>query len=419
MLPRPSFDIVALSQMLHVSRMQRSLDNPWLVVALGGSVLMACASDDEAPPPPVAEEPLQLLEHACRGDEARTSRAASTAAESPFFRDGERRLGVAVSADRLEDPAYAQTVAAQFNQVTAENEMKWESIEPEPGVFDFSRADAIVAFARDNGMQVRGHTLVWHSQLPAWVEALTGADAVREAMTRHIQTVVAHYRDTFPGSVVAWDVVNEALNVMQGAMGGTVIYRDSVFYRELGEGFIAEAFQIARDTDPDALLFYNDFGVEGTLGAKSTGTYDMVAALVAAGVPIDGMGFQMHTGPLDQGPNADDFAANVARYEALGLQVEVTEMDVTLCAIGGNALGFELQRYRYNRVLGACFASPACRSVSLWGLADPNSWLNDTGCMQGMLVLDTEPAPLAFDEAYQRKPAWWGVYDALDGCIYQ
>jgi endo-1,4-beta-xylanase len=389
-----------------------------MVVVLGAYALVACASEEEAPPPAEGEAPPQLLEYACREDPARTSRAASSAAEAPFFRDGERRVGVAVSADRLQDPGYAQAVAAQFNQLTAENEMKWESIEPEPGVFDFSRADAIVAFARDNGMQVRGHTLVWHSQLPPWVEALTGADAVREAMTRHIQTVVAHYRDTFPGSVVAWDVVNEALNVMQGPMGGMVIYRDSVFFRELGEGFIAEAFQIARATDPDALLFYNDFGVEGTLGAKSVGTYDMVSALVAAGVPIDGMGFQMHTGPLDQGPNADDFAANVARYAALGLQVEVTEMDVTLCAIGDGVLGFELQRYRYNRLLSACFASPACRSVSLWGLADPNSWLNDTGCTQGMLVLDTEPAPLAFDEAYQRKPAWWGAYDALDGCTY-
>jgi endo-1,4-beta-xylanase len=231
--------------------------------------------------------------------------------------------------------------------------------------------------------------------------------------------VVAHFRDNFPGVVVAWDVVNEAMNVMQGPMGGTAIYRDSVFYRELGEGFIAEAFQIARATDPDVLLFYNDFGVESTLGAKSVGTFDMVSGLVSAGVPINGMGFQMHTGPLDQGPNADDFAANVARYAALGLQVEVTEMDVTLCAVGGNALGFELQRYRYNRLVSACLASPACRSVSLWGLGDANSWLNDTGCTQGMLVLDTLPAPLAFDDTFGRKAAWWGVYDALTGCTYQ
>jgi endo-1,4-beta-xylanase len=384
-------------------------------VALGlTSALFSCASDDEDEP---EQTTLQLLGYSCREDAALTSSPADEPA--PSWRDTGRTMGVAVNADGLLDPAYAATVASQFNQLTPENEMKWETIEPEPGVFDFTRADAIVSFARDNGMKVRGHTLVWHSQLAPWVEALTGADAVREAMTRHIQTVVAHFRDNFPGVVVAWDVVNEALNVQQGAMGGTAIYRDSVFYRELGEGFIEEAFRIARDTDPDVLLFYNDFGVEGTLGAKSVGTYDMVSALVSAGAPINGMGFQMHTGPLDQGPNADDFAANVARYAELGLQVEVTEMDVTLCAVGGNALGYELQRYRYNRVVSACFASPACRSVSLWGVGDANSWLNDTGCTQGMLTLDTLPAPLAFDDGFAPKAAWWGVYDALRGCTYQ
>ena len=309
--------------------------------------------------------------------------------------------------------------SGKFSQLTPENEMKWDAIEPEPGVFDFSRADAIVAFARDNGMKVRGHTLVWHSQLPAWMQSLTGADAVRAAMTNHIQTVVAHFRDTFPGTVVAYDVVNEAMNVMQGPMGGTAIYRDSVFSRELGEGFIAEAFQIARDTDPDALLFYNDFGVEGMNGAKSNGMFNMVSGLVAAGAPIDGVGFQMHTGPIDQGPGAADFQANLARYAALGLQVEVTEMDVTLCAIGANAIGLELQRYRYNRIVSACFENPACRSVSLWGLADPNSWLNGNGCTQGMIMLETQPTPLAFDESYARKPAWWGIYDALTGCNYR
>lgn len=386
---------------------------PPFVLGLSGA-LLACSSEDEAPP---EQTTLQLLGYECRGDAARSS--APSDEPSASFRDTGRSVGVAVNAEGLLDPVYAETVATQFSQLTPENEMKWETLEPEPGVFDFSRADAIVAFARDNGLTVRGHTLVWHSQLAPWVEALTGADAVREAMTRHIQTVVAHFRDEFPGVVVAWDVVNEALNVQQGPMGGAAIYRDSVFYRELGEGFIAEAFRIARETDPSVLLFYNDFGVEGTLGAKSVGTYDMVSGLVAAGVPIDGMGFQMHTGPLDQGPNADDFAANVARYAALGLQVEVTEMDVTLCAVGGNALGLELQRYRYNRLVGACYTSPACRSVSLWGLGDADSWLNDTGCTQGMLTLDTLPAPLAFDDGYGRKAAWWGVYDALSGCTYQ
>jgi endo-1,4-beta-xylanase len=402
--------------------MKRTFHAPYRVAALAASALLACSSDDDTSTTEtdalLPEEPTELLTYSCREDETRSSTPPSSSVPKTLEATG-RAVGAAVSAARLEDPAYAQAVAAQFNQLTPENEMKWEAIEPEPGVFDFSGADAIVAFARDNGMQVRGHTLVWHSQLAPWVEALTGADAVREAMTRHIQTVVAHFRDTFPGTVVAWDVVNEALNVVQGPMGGTLIYRDSVFYRELGEGFIAEAFQIAHDTDPDALLFYNDFGVEGTLGAKSTGTFDMVSALVSAGVPIEGMGFQMHTGPTDQGPNAADFAANVARYAGLGLQVEVTEMDVSLCSVGVNVLGLELQRFRYNQLVSACVESPACRSVSLWGVGDANSWLNDTGCTQGMLVLDTLPAPLAFNDTYARKPAWWGIYDALAGCTYR
>jgi endo-1,4-beta-xylanase len=388
------------------------------LVSLSATGLLACGSDDDPSVSPQLEP--ELLSFDCRQDETKKSTSPSTAAHLPeTFRETDRLMGVAVSASGLEDPAYAQTVAAQFGQLTPENEMKWESIEPEPGVFDFTRADAIVAFAQQNGMKVRGHTLVWHSQLPVWMQELTGTDAVRAAMTQHIQTVVSHFRDTFPGVVIAYDVVNEAVNVVNGAMPGASVYRDSVFSRELGEGFIAEAFQIAHDTDPDALLYYNDFGIEGSNGAKSTGAFNIVSGLVAAGVPINGIGFQMHTGPTDQGPGAADFQANIARYAGLGLQIDVTEMDVSLCSVGANVLGLELQRYRYNRIVSACFDNPACRSVSLWGLSDPNSWLNDTGCTQGTIVLDTTPAPLAFDEAFGRKPAWWGIYDGLTGCSYR
>jgi endo-1,4-beta-xylanase len=408
----------------------------WIVsLAASVSAGLGCGDEDiEIPRETATEvdqlqpaEPTQLLSYDCRQDPSKKSTPPGTGAMQPkTFKETGRNVGVAVAEWRLaEDPQYGATIAQQFNQLTAENEMKWETIEPEPGVFDFTRADALVTFAQQNGMKVRGHTLVWHSQLPPWVEALTGADAVRAAMTNHIQTVVAHYRDNFPGMVVAWDVVNEAINITQGApaqpggMPTQNIYRDSVFYRELGEGFIAEAFQIARDTDPNVLLFYNDFGVESMNGAKSAGAFTMVSGLVAAGVPIDGMGFQMHTGPLDQGPGADDFAANMARYADLGLQVEITEMDVTLCAVGGSMLGLELQRYRYNRIFNACIESPACRSMTLWGLGDANSWLNDNGCTQGMIMLDRDAEPLAFGNTYARKPAWWGIYDALTGCAYQ
>ncbi len=405
--------------------MKSSLWSGFAGVALSAGALVACGSEDDSRAQTEVSgleptEPTELLSFDCREDETKQSTPPGSDEGLPqSFRETDHLVGVAVNATGLEDPAYAQTVADQFSQVTAENEMKWESIEPEPGVFDFSRADAIVTFARDNGLRVRGHTLVWHSQLPGWMQEPAGADAVRAAITQHIQTVVAHYRDTFPGLVGTYDVVNEAVNIVNGAMPGASAYRDSVFSRELGEGFIAEAFQIAHDTDPDALLFYNDFGIEGTFGAKSQAAFDIVSGLVAAGVPIHGIGFQMHTGPTDQGPNADDFRANVARYAALGLQVEITEMDISLCSVGANVLGLELQRFRYNRLVSACVDNPACRSVSLWGLSDPNSWLNDTGCMQGMLVLDTAPAPLAFNETFGRKPAWWGIYDALTGCSYR
>jgi len=394
-------------------------------LTLGISALLGCSDRDIDPSQTETDalqpvEPTELLSYSCRQDETKESTPPGSAAKLPkTLRETNRLLGVAVNAAGLEDPAYAKTVAEQYSQLTPENEMKWDAIEPEPGVFDFTRADTIVAFAQANGMKVRGHTLVWHSQLPAWMEALTGTDAVRAAMTQHIQTVVSHFRDNFPGVVVAYDVVNEAVNIAQGAMPGASVYRDSVFSRELGEGFIAEAFQIAHDTDPDALLFYNDFGIEGMNGGKSTGAFNIVSGLVAAGVPIDGVGFQMHTGPTDQGPGAADFRANIQRYADLGLQVEITEMDVSLCSIGANVLGLELQRYRYNRIVSACFDSPACRSVSVWGLTDPNSWLNSNGCMQGMIVLDTQPAPLVFNETFGRKPAWWGIYDGLMGCSYQ
>lgn len=353
----------------------------------------------------------QLLSFTCRDDATQRSSEPASDAALPNLRDLGRTIGVALSAQRLAEVPYGDTAAAHFNQVTPENEMKWDSVEPSPGQFNFGPADAIVSFARDRDMKVRGHTLVWHSQLPAWVDALTGADAVRAAMTLHIQTVVGHFRDTFPGVVVGWDVVNEALTGFGGGMAG---YRDSVFYRELGEGFIAEAFQIAREADPDALLFYNDFSIEG-MGGKSNATFDMVSALVAAGVPIDGIGFQMHTGPEDRGPGLAEFEANIARYAELGLLIEISEMDVNLCALGNNVFALEAQRYRYNRMLGACLASPACNSISVWGLADPHSWLNMNGCNDAAWL----PMPLAFDAEYARKPAWWGIYDALAGCRYE
>lgn len=321
------------------------------------------------------------------------------------------RVGAALKASLLALPEYAEVASREFNYVTAVNDMKWESTEPEPGVFTFEAADQVAAFASEHDMLVKGHTLVWHNQLPAWMSELQGESAVRNALTQHIETVVGHFRDEYPGRVVAWDVVNEAVI----GPGDPVTLRDSVFYRELGEGYVAEAFHLARQVDPDLQLIYNDYGIED-MGPKSNAAFEWIREMVNAGVPVDGVGFQMHTGVLP-GPQGEEFAENLARYTELGLTVNISEMDVSLCQ------GYETreeallaQRVRYNDLVSACVQNPRCDAVTFWGFTDAHTWLDRFGPCDGD---DFKPWPLLFNESYSRKPAWWGVYDALTGCIQE
>jgi endo-1,4-beta-xylanase len=166
-------------------------------------------------------------------------------------------LGTAVRGDaQKRNRAYRQVAAAQFSTVTPENEMKWYAVEPEQGEYAFDGADAIVEQAREAKQKVRGHTLVWHAQLPPWVKAL-GPSGLRQAMREHIRRVMAQYK----GDVGVWDVVNEPI----GDDGGL---RNSVFMRRLGAGFIADAFRTARAADADARLYLNEIGAEG-INAKS------------------------------------------------------------------------------------------------------------------------------------------------------
>jgi endo-1,4-beta-xylanase len=341
-----------------------------------------------------------MAEAGARGGEARAARG---------LRDLGTLIGVALARQRLTDDDYAAVAARDFNLVTAENEMKWDATEPNDDRYTFGFGDAIAQFARDNDMLVKGHTLVWHSQLPSWVDRLEGGDAVREAMQDHIESVMAHYRDEFPGTVVVWDVVNEAIDSREDR----AFYRDSVFHRELGEGFIAEAFEMAEAVDPDALLFYNDFGIE-SLGTKSQATFEMISELVESGVPIDGVGFQMHTIGIDAGPSVEDFRRNIQRYVDLGLFVSISEMDVNLCwGFESREQAIEGQRQRYYDIISTCLEFDECHSVSVWGMRDGDSWLNDQ-------VVCEDPAdrpwPLLFTDDFERKPAWWGVFDALSGC---
>jgi endo-1,4-beta-xylanase len=313
-----------------------------------------------------------------------------------------RVIGVALAQNRLSTASYANA-AREFSSATAENEMKWDVTEPTRGQYSYTRGDQIVTFAEQNGMQVRGHTLVWHSQLPSWVSALTSASEVRSAMTNHITQVMSHFR----GKVVAWDVVNEAWNDDGMSM------RNSVFQQRLGNAFVDEAFQAARAADSTAKLYYNDFGTEGN-SAKANAVYTMVQSMKTRGIPIDGVGMQMHTRKGNGAPTVAQFIANMQRLVALGLEVAITEMDVSLCGTETLDARLEEQRTRFHDIVEACIAEPGCKSVTVWGVTDQYSWLNDNLSAAGCSGSDL-PRPLLWDDGYQKKPAYSGVVDALIG----
>jgi endo-1,4-beta-xylanase len=307
---------------------------------------------------------------------------------------GGRLLGTAVQASLLPDSVYASVVSRHFSVVTPENEMKWAQIERARGQASYAAADAIVGFARDRGQRVRGHTLIWHGSVPTWFDALSASEA-SQAIENHIRTTVGRYR----GQIVAWDVVNEA--VADGAPG----LRDTVYLRRLGPGYIAAAFRLAHEADPDALLFYNDYGAEG-VGRKANDVFALVSSLVAAGVPIDGVGLQMHLDAAAR-PATADIAANIRRLTSLGLAVDITEMDVRVARLGGTlSTRLEEQARIYHDVVAVCVAEPRCGAITFWGFTDRHSWID---------AAFGADDPLLFDETYRTKPAYNGVIEALRG----
>jgi endo-1,4-beta-xylanase len=293
------------------------------------------------------------------------------------------------------DPAYGATLAREFSALTPENAMKWGPVHPGEGEWHFGPADQLVAFAEAHRMRVHGHTLVWQTQLPDWLTSALGTRDVARAMATHIETLVGRYR----GRVAAWDVVNEAL-------GRSGRLRETVFFRALGPDYLAEAFRLAHAADPAARLYYNDYGAEGG-GRKSDAVYALVRGLVDRGVPIHGVGLQMH---LDAGarggPTPDAIAANVARLGALGLEVRISEMDVRIRRVRRRHAEDRLatQRAVYQDVIAACARAPGFAGVTFWGLSDAHSWIDDRF---------GEDDPLLFDARYAPKPAYFGVLDAL------
>jgi endo-1,4-beta-xylanase len=295
------------------------------------------------------------------------------------------RIGTAVDTDALaNDATYNQLVGQQFSTVTPENVMKWQLVEPTRGTYVWGPADGLVAYARAHGQLVRGHTLIWHNQLPTWLTSGTFTnDELRAILRKHIMDEVSHFR----GKIWQWDVVNEAFND-----DGTL--RDTIWLRQLGPGYIADAFRWAHQADPRALLFYNDYNIEG-ITAKSTAVYDLVKSLRSQGVPIDGVGIQGHFG-TQYGFNGD-VPENMDRFAKLGMHVAVTEADVRSVLPMDNPKT-QAQAEGYSVLLQACLLVRRCLSFTVWGFSDKYQWVPGVFAGQGSAAI--------YDENFVAKPAY-------------
>jgi endo-1,4-beta-xylanase len=309
--------------------------------------------------------------------------AVPAAAAGPLKDITNRYVGSAVAAGPLGSQAdYRSVLTREFDSVTPENEMKWAVVEPNRGQFNWSGADQIVNYARQNGKTVRGHTLVWHSQYPNWLNNLGGGE-LRNVVQQHISTEMGRYR----GRIRAWDVVNEIFEE-NGSR------RQSIFQQRLGDNFVADAFRAARAADPAAKLYINDYNTEG-MNAKSNAMYNLVRSLKQQGVPIDGVGIQTHLATRYGYPSG--FRQNLQRLAALGVDIAITEADVRI-QLPADQNKLNQQATMYKQVWDDCHAVSRCVEFTTWGYTDRHSWVPGTFPGEGAACL--------FDSNLRPKPAY-------------
>lgn len=309
------------------------------------------------------------------------------------------KIGAAVNPRMI---ASQETLLAyHFNSITAENEMKFESLHPAEEIYRFGAADQLAAFARKHGMAMRGHTLVWHNQTTDWLfeDKTHGAVDKNTLLARlksHIETVVGRYR----GDIYAWDVVNEAI-----ADEGGELLRPSKWLEIAGPDFIAEAFRYAHEADPQALLFYNDYNESDP--QKRDKIYTLMKSLIEKEVPVHGVGLQAHWNLYD--PGLDKIRTAIEKYASLGLQLQLTELDMSLFRFEDRRMDLkappeellELQAERYEAVFRLLKEyRVVISSVTFWGAADDYTWLDD------FPVRGRKNWPFLFDEKHQPKPAY-------------
>ncbi|WP_433500466.1 endo-1,4-beta-xylanase [Sphaerimonospora sp. CA-214678] len=303
-------------------------------------------------------------------DAAASTLAAAAAQSGRYF-------GTAIAAGKLGDSTYTTIANREFNMITAENEMKIDATEPNRGQFNFTQADRIYNWAVQNGKQVRGHTLAWHSQQPGWMQSLSGG-SLRQAMIDHINGVMAHYK----GKIPYWDVVNEAYE--DGNSGA----RRNSNLQQTGNDWIEVAFRTARSADPAAKLCYNDYNIDNWTWAKTQGVYNMVRDFKQRGVPIDCVGFQGHFN--NQSAYNPNFRTTLQSFAALGVDVAITELDVE----GASAT-------TYANIVNDCLAVSRCVGITVWGVRDSDSWRSNQN-------------PLLFDGNGNKKAAYTSVLNALN-----
>jgi endo-1,4-beta-xylanase len=307
------------------------------------------------------------------------------------------RIGTTLEPAQISDTAYTSVLSREFGAVTPENAMKMYSVQNQRGVWTFADADAVVEHAAEHGLEVRGHTLVWAQDqyTPAWVKGITDPAELRTVTAEYIATVVGRYA----GRVPRWDVVNEPLATYGTQRSG------SVWDDLLGSGWIADAFAAAHRADPSAELWLNEYGTDWVPG-KHAALVALVSDLVAAGVPIHGVGIQTHR-PSTAAPDLQAFARQLGDFTALGLEVAITELDVPTDPDDRSAPVAQAAAYR--RVVDACLSVEGCVEVTTWGITDADTWLDRLG------VFRTPTRPLLFDEQYTPKAAYRSVLAALCG----
>jgi len=305
-----------------------------------------------------------------------------------------RVYGAAVSQQALEDRDFRRLLLQQVGSVTPENGLKWEVVQPQRGHFDFRQGDALLGLARRHGLEMRGHTLVWEQQEPAWLQTVASSD-LRPILKEHIERVVGHYR----GQLRSWDVINEPL-----ADDGSGLRRHR-WWRALGPEYIDLALEWAHQADPGARLLINDYGLEAQTPAAAVKRRALLALLRdlrRRNVPLHGLGIQAHLQAGQNNGRYDELVGFLKQVQALGLEIQITELDVDDRQLPGDpALRDRLVAAEYDSFLAAVLSNPGVRQVTTWGLSDRYTWLNS----QSPRPDGRRQRALPFDEALRAKPA--------------